>query len=239
MARDLLSTGEAAKICSVTPNTVLKWIKSGRLPAQRTPGGHYRIDPRDLAQRFPLRKPEGPVYCWEHNALNGEVLEECRDCLVYRSRALRCYQLTEYMDDTERLCENLCEDCDYFRMVLGQGDRVAVLVEDPDFAAEFRGQLPESPFRIEIATSEYALGRLVEEYAPDFLVIDCPSGVERAERLVKLLRRDPHIRLVRAILAVPPDEVVDPGTTGFWIRLPRPVTVKALSECIEGVRTAN
>ena len=43
-----LTTGQAAKYCSVKPDTVLKWIKRGRLTAERTPGGHYRIRPKDL-----------------------------------------------------------------------------------------------------------------------------------------------------------------------------------------------
>ena len=43
-----LSTGKAAKALSVTPDTVLKWIKSGKLDARRTAGGHYRIHPGEI-----------------------------------------------------------------------------------------------------------------------------------------------------------------------------------------------
>ena len=32
----------------VTPDTVLKWIKKGRLAATRTAGGHYRVALPDL-----------------------------------------------------------------------------------------------------------------------------------------------------------------------------------------------
>ena len=236
MSRGLLSTGDAAKVCSVTPNTVLKWIKGGLLPAQRTPGGHYRIDPRDLAQRFPLRQAEGPVYCWEHNAHNGELLEECRECLVYRARALRCYQLAG-ADGSGRVCETACEDCDYFRRILGQGNRVAALVEDPDVAAELRSQAAGQPCRIEVVESEFALGRLVEDFPPDFLVVDCPSGVEQAEALVRQLRGLSRIQLVRAILAVPPADVEAPPSD-FWLRLPRPLTARAICDCVNAVRDA-
>ena len=45
---DLLTTGQAARLCSVTPDTVLKWIKKGRLRGVRTAGGHYRIERRLL-----------------------------------------------------------------------------------------------------------------------------------------------------------------------------------------------
>ena len=46
--RKWLSTGEAAKLCSVTPDAVQKWIRSRRLAAQKTPGGHYRIALEDI-----------------------------------------------------------------------------------------------------------------------------------------------------------------------------------------------
>jgi len=44
----MFSTGKVARLLSVTPDTVLKWIKSGQLRARRTAGGHYRVAQRDL-----------------------------------------------------------------------------------------------------------------------------------------------------------------------------------------------
>jgi excisionase family DNA binding protein len=44
MNKGYLTTFEAAKLISVTPDSILKWIKSGKLAAFRTPGGHYRIN---------------------------------------------------------------------------------------------------------------------------------------------------------------------------------------------------
>lgn len=38
-----LSTGEVARLLHVSPVTVLFWIRAGKLPAYRVPGGHYRI----------------------------------------------------------------------------------------------------------------------------------------------------------------------------------------------------
>jgi len=42
------TTGEIAKFCDVTINAVKKWIAAGKLPAFRTPGGHYRIEREDF-----------------------------------------------------------------------------------------------------------------------------------------------------------------------------------------------
>ena len=48
MKRKGLTTGEVADYCHVTTTTICNWIKSGRLKAYRTPGGHYRIHLEDF-----------------------------------------------------------------------------------------------------------------------------------------------------------------------------------------------
>ena len=41
---EYFSVGFVAKHCGVSNTTVLRWIGSGRLPAFRLPGGHYRVE---------------------------------------------------------------------------------------------------------------------------------------------------------------------------------------------------
>ena len=48
MTQKPLTTGDVAKYCHVTPIGVKKWIRSGKLKAYRTPGGHYRINRDDF-----------------------------------------------------------------------------------------------------------------------------------------------------------------------------------------------
>ncbi|HHX65951.1 MAG TPA: response regulator [Chloroflexi bacterium] len=43
-----LTTGEVARLCHVSAVAIWKWIKKGKLPAYRLPGGHYRIEPGSL-----------------------------------------------------------------------------------------------------------------------------------------------------------------------------------------------
>ena len=45
------TTGEVAALSHVTINAVKKWIATGKLPAHKTPGGHYRIGREDF-KRF-------------------------------------------------------------------------------------------------------------------------------------------------------------------------------------------
>jgi excisionase family DNA binding protein len=47
-ARYLLPS-EAAEVFSVSPKTITRWAREGRLPYQRTLGGHRRYDPQVIA----------------------------------------------------------------------------------------------------------------------------------------------------------------------------------------------
>jgi len=57
--RRFFTTSEVATYCAVTNDGVLKWIKSNKLRAFSTPGGHYRVSAEDF--RAFLEKYEIPV----------------------------------------------------------------------------------------------------------------------------------------------------------------------------------
>ncbi len=51
-SRDILTTGEVARICKVAPRTVSKWFDSGELGGYRIPGSKDRRIPRDELLAF-------------------------------------------------------------------------------------------------------------------------------------------------------------------------------------------
>ncbi len=51
-AKDVLTTGEVAKICNVAPRTVSKWFDSGQLKGYRIPGSKDRRIPLNGLVRF-------------------------------------------------------------------------------------------------------------------------------------------------------------------------------------------
>ena len=46
--KDTYSTHDVAKICCVTPTTVIRWIEDGLIPAFKTVGGHRRVRREDI-----------------------------------------------------------------------------------------------------------------------------------------------------------------------------------------------
>lgn len=51
-AKDVLTTGEVAKVCNVAPRTVSKWFDSGQLKGYRIPGSKDRRIPLNQLIRF-------------------------------------------------------------------------------------------------------------------------------------------------------------------------------------------
>ena len=163
-----LSTGQAADLCSVTPDTVLKWIRSGRLPARRTAGGHHRIDQKDLESlitpisEIPSKETEIPEpvrrqfrYCWEYNS-EGQLSDRCRRCPAYLMRAQRCYEVAKLepsIGHTKTFCKGDCLDCDYYRQVHLQGTNVMVVTDDGSLIQSLKDQKTEAPYSHRFAIS--------------------------------------------------------------------------------------
>lgn len=131
MAKAYFTTNEVAKICSVTRQTVINWIKWGRLKALSTPGGHRRVMREDLVsfmerngldllllERFEERSKGQVPHCWEYFSTGftrrGSA-HDCDQCLVMHSKALRCYLLRYRTIQDSDTCKTSCETCPYLR----------------------------------------------------------------------------------------------------------------------------
>jgi excisionase family DNA binding protein len=100
-----LTTGQVARFCLVTPDTIVNWIKAGRLLARRTAGGQFRVLVDDLRAFLLANGMETDlldarhgkcVHCWDGpdarraGPIDGD---DCATCLVFRTRAIRCFEL--------------------------------------------------------------------------------------------------------------------------------------------------
>ncbi len=122
------TSGQAARVCFVTPETILNWIKGGRLKAYRTAGGQYRIRTEDLRAFMAESGMEpalldlegaGRPLCWAfHDAQDCRYgsprLSRCGECLVKRSATMNCWELHGLVPLTVRRVDR-CEACAYFR----------------------------------------------------------------------------------------------------------------------------
>ncbi len=72
----LLSSWEVGDLLQVNPSSINKWVKDGRIPAFRTPGGHRRIRVSDLVQFLDAHKMPIP------KALTATAVERRRVLVV-------------------------------------------------------------------------------------------------------------------------------------------------------------
>ncbi|MBU8933691.1 MAG: excisionase family DNA-binding protein [candidate division Zixibacteria bacterium] len=246
--KDYLTTTQAAKLLSVSPDTVLKWVKAGKVKSYRTLGGHFRIPISEL--RMPesgLHDQAPPVtlasdtqahqYCWEFLAAGGKIKAECMDCITYRSRARRCYELKDLPGEfgcLNLLCDTDCNDCDYFKVVSGQGINVLILTGNRRLVKGIN-RIEQSGLQIRFASGEYETAVAIQSYRPDYIVIDCAFGKKRTANLCSSLFSDIRIPVARIILSSKTrttEDYCDHEVFG-WIR--KPFSVEELNSCIRGV----
>lgn len=205
-----ISTGQAAALCMVTPDTVLKWIKGGKLTASRTPGGHYRIRRVDVQQMIqPLQEEHEngnskPFhYCWEYYADGDATRRDCLKCIVYRSRTKRCYEISGLPTEaghSKLYCQESCDECDYYRTVLGQKKNVLVVTDDKELRTTLEEVAGSNGYNLQVTDCEYNCSMLLEGYRADYVILDCSMGVERTRQFAQHVAADPRIPFIKIIL---------------------------------------
>ena len=241
---NLLTTGQAAQLCSVTPDTILKWIKKGRLEGVRTAGGHYRIERRSLELLIPSARhgegvsrqlladdPQG-LHCWEYLSERGAIRDDCRQCVVYRVRAARCFLLADLETDVghaHRFCQNTCEDCVFYRRVKGLATNVLFITSDDALIAGLTADEDESG-ALCFARNAYEASAIIHDFRPAFVAVDVERTPAVDTELLNSLATDPRVPGLRVILVVPP------GMKGRRRRHPRSDLVASVLEKPFGAR---
>ncbi len=211
--RSLLSTGQAAKLCSVTPDTILKWIKRGRIDGIRTAGGHYRVRSEDLwgilrgapeDEPGPPRVP-GPLRCWEYFSVDGVLRDECKDCVVRRVGATQCFHmatLAPELGHAKRFCRTSCEDCVYYRRVKGLAARVLVVTNDDVLAGRLKMEPQDERVTLRLARSSYEASAILQYFQAGFALVDGDTIDPDRDGLLDSLSRDPRVPGLKIVMAL-------------------------------------
>ena len=244
ISKELLTTGEAAALCSVTPDTVLKWIRAGKIAAKRTPGGHHRI-PRNALQPLLDKGSHQPTdrapgssfrYCWEFYARDSRIPSGCRSCIVFRSRSRRCYEMNQLPAEagfTGLFCKSSCDECEYYQLVHGRLPNVLVVTDRSRLRTTLERGAKTTDFSLEFSDCEYRCSMQVEKFRPDYIVIDCSLGIERSYEFAKLLYEDPRIPLVRVVLVAEGMPLPTKCDKLVYAVIQRPFSVSILSDLVQ------
>jgi excisionase family DNA binding protein len=240
---DQLTTGQVARLLSVTPDTVLKWIKKGRVPATQTAGGHYRVARHHV--ELLVGQSAGCttevasttlVYCWEYYSDDGVVGEGCKECLVYRARALRCYEMSALSRESGfsgAYCKTSCSECLYYREQLQR--RVLVVTDSAPLRERLQAECEDSPLQVRFASCAYECASLLDDFHPHFVVIDCMLPHNTCSELCSHVASDPRVPGVQIILTSPGGSLrtgsVEREVKG---QIPRSFSIHDLEEHIAG-----
>jgi excisionase family DNA binding protein len=218
MASELLTTGEAAKLCGVTPDAVLKWIKKGKLPASRTAGGHYRVERSTLTSLGLGQVAEdrsagpatagdtmSPMRCWEYFSRQGEPREACRSCLVYVARAQNCFALAELAEQRghrRQFCQTECVDCPFYRAGHGMATTALVITRDEALTRRLTSGIDPEKVVLQLARSGYESASSIGTFRPAVIVMDSDLAEVRDGSLPAAVAADERTRGTRVFVAL-------------------------------------
>ena len=248
--REWLTTGQAAKLCSVTSDTILKWIRKGRLTAKRTAGGHFRVARTDLdslttpvvSGEFPARESRPPsptpLRCWEYMGGRNGVSEECKQCAAYRLRAGSCFEMARMGMEGElgrRMCATSCHDCVYYRRVMNIATPVLFITRDEALVEGLRADDPQG-VAATIVRDGYEASATILETRPAFVVVD-EDVIRAEERIVENLAGDPRLPGLKIILALSSGRAKRKGCAqnrdGVVCTIPKPFELQDVVEIID------
>lgn len=206
-----MTTGDVARLCGVTPDAVLKWIKAGKLPATRTPGGHYRVSRVDCeAMGLGETKAEEPdtkpvvrqhapdrTRCWEFFADGDSPRESCLSCVVHLSNAQHCYKLAEIGEPAghrRNFCgKDDCEPCSFFRACHGLSTEVLVVTRDDALTRRLQRDVEPNRITLRFARSGYEASVSIAEFHPTLIVLDSDLPEVRDGQLPEAIMRDERV----------------------------------------------
>ena len=253
MTSKTITTGNAARLCSVTRDTILKWIKKGILKAVRTPGGHYRVLEESIRPFMavhtsiqtlePVNGKESQtdmIPCWEYMSPDGAVTESCQECLVYRAKALRCFEVAPLGEDSGyrgKFCKTSCQECEYFRTTQGttNTNNIIVLTEDVYLIASLTKNAHLVPFMLRFTSSTYECSALIEKIKPGIIVVDFELHQVLIENLCQRIAEDPRLPGAKIIGIVPKGmniETLNLCTHTICASLEKPVSIRDVETCI-------
>jgi len=194
-----------------------------------------------LVQSGPGPRPDTTkdfFYCWEYYAKGGVTGKECLDCLVYRAKASRCFEMSDLPSEagfSGRYCKTSCEDCAYYQEMMLYSIKVLIVTTSAELRRRLSAEAPNSRLVLQFAGSEYECSAELDDFSPEYVVIDGSLPDETRASLCSHLARDARIPGVRILLAVqnPPSSAAHPvrHVNGA---LPRVFSLADLEEHIAG-----
>ncbi len=244
----MISTGNAAELCGVTRDTVFKWVKKGKIKATRTAGGHFRIN-LDSIEPYLLKDDEVVInkdneniitYCWEFHSSEGKIEEGCRQCMVFLAKAEKCYLVAGFGEKDDHPpgihCKSSCFECEYFNFLDKPEMNVLLVTENSDFSERINSEISKN-VTLKFSSCGYETSSVIQDYRPDFIVIDNNLVSSKPDVICSHLIKDPRVHGAQIILAVAENIEQKNLPDGICATILTPFNAEDLEKCMNRLRS--
>jgi len=241
MKQDTVSTGQAAKLCGVKPDTILKWVKKSKIEAFQTAGGHYRISKDNLkpylVKDFKVSVDEAKRinYCWEYHSENDTTDENCRECIIFRSKAEKCYLMAglgKNIGYAQTYCKDSCYECEYFQFTNQSPINVLIVTENKLLERRLKANVDEK-FMLKFTCCGYDTSLALQEFHPDYIIIDKYLVKSSAEEICTHLLKDPRAQGSQIVITMKKDQGAEKLPDGICATIPSPLYIADMEKCFQ------
>jgi len=244
MEQDMVSTGQAAKLCSVTPDTILKWIKNNKIEAVQTAGGHYRITKDKLKPYMVVSLEEVQEtthqidYCWQYHADKNNINENCRECMIFKSKAEKCYLvagLGENAGHAQTFCTTSCYECEYFHLMNSSPISVLIISENQELKQKLQKEV-NGNLTFKFACCGYDTSMIIQEFRPDYIIIDESMVNSNPDEICKHILNDPRVHGSQIVLAIAQQRSERKIPEGVCASIRIPFNASDMDECFQNLQ---
>ncbi len=132
-------------------------------------------------------------------------------------------------------CTGTCDECDYFSLVRGQKINVLVISDRSNLRSMLKKDSQGISYNLAFSDCEYHCSMVIENYRPDYVVMDCSLGVKRSREFAKNIAQDPRIPFVRVILADESFEFPEECDKQIFAYIKRTFSAPELEKLIENL----
>jgi len=176
-------------------------------------------------------------YCWEFGNGGGEISEGCRNCVSFRSRARRCYELRNIPQQFAHLnlhCPMACGECEYYHIMKSRAIGLLIVSRNRRLTEGLKYQNEDPGLTLRFAGSEYECAAAIDKFRPDYVVVDCSFGTSHTRELCQHLINDDRLPLTRIVLTSKTSRATDCRDGEIFAWISKPFTVQLLQQMIEG-----
>jgi DNA-binding NtrC family response regulator len=131
-------------------------------------------------------------------------------------------------------CKGTCDQCEYYLIVKDQRPNVLVVTDRKGLGRTIEKETAHAEFNLQVVDCEYKCSMFIENFRPDYVVIDCSLGLERSRQMSKLLYEDPRLPFVRIVLAGGTGKLARECDKMVFATISKRLTASMLLDIVEG-----